>query len=109
MYFVRGFPQIIKGWKEKSSLFKMWDGLDENICVMKFPEIEKEFIEKYQMGDIYAKSLKEGWAAYHVKPTFGLVKPEWLNLYDYQQEAIKIGRQMTIAEFSTWQQEQVKL
>ena len=75
--------------RKNQAFTKMWDGLDENICVMKFPEIEKEFIEKYQMGDIDAKSLKEGWAAYHVKPTFGLVKPEWLNLYDYQQEAIK--------------------
>ena len=75
--------------RKNQAFLKMWDGLDENICVMKFPEIEKEFIEKYQMGDIDAKSLKEGWAAYHVKPTFGLVKPEWLNLYDYQQEAIK--------------------
>ncbi|MDD6562960.1 MAG: DEAD/DEAH box helicase family protein [Veillonellaceae bacterium] len=75
--------------RKNQAFLKMWDGLDENICVMKFPEIEKEFIEKYQMGDIDEKSLKEGWAAYHVKPTFGLVKPEWLNLYDYQQEAIK--------------------
>ena len=75
--------------RKNQAFTKMWDGLDENICVMKFPEIEKEFIEKYQMGDIDAKLLKEGWAAYHVKPTFGLVKPEWLNLYDYQQEAIK--------------------
>ncbi|MCI7078493.1 MAG: DEAD/DEAH box helicase family protein [Veillonellaceae bacterium] len=75
--------------RKNQAFLKMWDGLDENICIMKFPEIEKEFIEKYQMGDIDAKSLKEGWAAYHVKPTFGLVKPEWLNLYDYQQEAIK--------------------
>lgn len=75
--------------RKNKAFLKMWDGLDENICVMKFPEIEKEFIEKYQMGDIDAKSLKEGWAAYHIKPTFGLVKPEWLNLYDYQQEAIK--------------------
>ena len=75
--------------RKNQAFLKMWDGLDENICVMKFPEIEKEFIEKYQMGDIDAKSLKEGWAAYHVKPTFGLVKPEWLNLYDYQQEALK--------------------
>lgn len=75
--------------RKNQAFTKMWDGLDENICVMKFPEIEKEFIEKYQMGDIDANSLKEGWAAYHVKPTFGLVKPEWLNLYDYQQEAIK--------------------
>lgn len=75
--------------RKNQAFTKMWDGLDENICIMKFPEIEKEFIEKYQMGDIDAKSLKEGWAAYHVKPTFGLVKPEWLNLYDYQQEAIK--------------------
>lgn len=75
--------------RKNQAFTKMWDGLDENICVMKFPEIEKEFIEKYQMGDIDAKSLKESWAAYHGKPTFGLVKPEWLNLYDYQQEAIK--------------------
>ena len=75
--------------RKNQAFTKMWDGLDENICVMKFPEIEKEFIEKYQMGDIDAKLLKEGWAAYHVNPTFGLVKPEWLNLYDYQQEAIK--------------------
>lgn len=75
--------------RKNQAFTKMWDGLDENICVMKFPEIEREFIEKYQMGDIDANSLKEGWAAYHVKPTFGLVKPEWLNLYDYQQEAIK--------------------
>ena len=75
--------------RKNQAFLKMWDGLDENICIMKFPEIEKEFIEKYQMGDIDAKSLKEGWAAYHVKPTFGLVKPEWLNLYDYQQEALK--------------------
>lgn len=75
--------------RKNQAFTKMWDGLDENICVMKFPEIEKKFIEKYQMGDIDAKLLKEGWAAYHVKPTFGLVKPEWLNLYDYQQEAIK--------------------
>lgn len=75
--------------RKNQAFTKMWDGLDENICVMKFPEIEKEFIEKYQMGNIDANSLKEGWAAYHVKPTFGLVKPEWLNLYDYQQEAIK--------------------
>lgn len=75
--------------RKNQAFTKMWDGLDENICVMKFPELEKEFIEKYQMGDIDAKSLKESWAAYHGKPTFGLVKPEWLNLYDYQQEAIK--------------------
>lgn len=75
--------------RKNQAFTKMWDGLDENICVMKFPEIEREFIEKYQMGDIDANLLKEGWAAYHVKPTFGLVKPEWLNLYDYQQEAIK--------------------
>ena len=75
--------------RKNQAFTKMWDGLDENICVMKFPEIEKEFIEKYQMGDIDAKALREGWAADHVKPTFGLVKPEWLNLYDYQQEAIK--------------------
>ena len=75
--------------RKNQAFTKMWDGLDENICVMKFPEIEREFIEKYQMGDIDAKSLKESWAAYHGKPTFGLVKPEWLNLYDYQQEAIK--------------------
>lgn len=75
--------------RKNQAFTKMWDGLDENICVMKFPEIEREFIEKYQMGDIDANSLKEGWAADHVKPTFGLVKPEWLNLYDYQQEAIK--------------------
>lgn len=75
--------------RKNQAFTKMWDGLDENICVMKFPEIEKEFIEKYQMGDIDAKALREGLAADHVKPTFGLVKPEWLNLYDYQQEAIK--------------------
>ena len=75
--------------RKNQAFTKMWDGLDENICVMKFPEIEKEFIEKYQMGDIDAKALREGWATDHVKPTFGLVKPEWLNLYDYQQEAIK--------------------
>lgn len=75
--------------RKNQAFSKMWDGLDENICVMKFPEIEKEFIEKYQMGDIDANALREGWAADHVKLTFGLVKPEWLNLYDYQQEAIK--------------------
>lgn len=75
--------------RKNQAFTKMWDGLDENICVMKFPEIEKEFIEKYQMGDIDANALREDWAVDHIKPTFGLVKPEWLNLYDYQQEAIK--------------------
>lgn len=75
--------------RKNQAFTKMWDGLDENICVMKFPEIEREFIEKYQMGDIDANALREDWAVDHIKPTFGLVKPEWLNLYDYQQEAIK--------------------
>ena len=88
--FCSWVPTDTKRVERKNQAFvKMWEGVDENICVMKFPEIEREFIEKYQMGDVDANVLRESWASHNAKPSFGLVKPEWLNLYDYQQEAIK--------------------
>ena len=86
------------------AFIRLWEDRESNVKVYDFPEVKYLFVQKYQSNskclhefddenNIRFESVKEEREEYAtpalVVKDKGFVKPEWLNLYDYQQQAIE--------------------
>lgn len=81
------------------AFYNIWNGLDDYVDVLEFPNIKDEFIEKYKQTDLEEALKKVSYQ--QVVPNDGfinekknpydeqkIIKPNSVVLYDYQQEAI---------------------
>lgn len=81
------------------AFYNIWNGLDDYVDVLEFPNIKDEFIEKYKQTDLEEALKKVSYQ--QVIPNDGfinekknpydeqkIIKPNSVVLYDYQQEAI---------------------
>ncbi len=91
--------------KNKEEAFsRLWEDRESNVKVYDFPEVKALFVQKYQSNskclhelddenNIRLESVKEDREEYTTLDmdikNRGFIKPEWLNLYDYQQQAIE--------------------
>ena len=76
---------------------RLWEDQEENVKVFKFPEVKELFITKYQTDDKCLLKEKDYSAVAESKVKYGggvevgnsiFVKPKWLQLYDYQLQAV---------------------
>ena len=77
--------------KKLESFDRIWNNADMAVEVMDFPEIKKQLVDKYRIGDMDScrKYVREESAEYSIKKKFGFFQPEGVQLYDYQLEAIR--------------------
>ncbi len=91
--------------KNKVDAFtRLWEDRESNVKVYDFPEIKELFVQKYQSNPkclheldeesmISEQIVKERGREYTITAMpvkeKSFIKPEWLNLYDYQQKAIE--------------------
>lgn len=72
----------------------IWNNTEKNICIVEFPELKKEIINKYKMSNEYLDLVKED-EEYSVdvkkikNKGIGAVIPANVKLHDYQIEAIE--------------------
>ena len=76
---------------------RLWEDQEENVKVFKFPEVKELFITKYQTDDKCLLKEKDYSAVAESKVKYRggievgnsiFVKPKWLQLYDYQLQAV---------------------
>lgn len=87
---------------------RLWEDKEDNVRTYDFPDVKEFFVRKYkttslnlydieEKEDMSIEKVNEDEEKYvnedDLKDKFGFVKPEWLNLYDYQQEAIEKWRE----------------
>ena len=93
--------------KEKA-FARLWDNKEDNVMTYAFPEVEDFFVRKYQRTNepLYKLTATEEMTIDKVEEekinyqpvsednvNTGFIKPAWLHLYDYQQEAIERWRE----------------
>lgn len=94
------FRSWVKGEQERTkdkvkAFERIWNNEENKIIVKEYPEFNKELIRKYKTSDIDIDTYKRTGKPieiykqenYIVKNNFPKI-PEYINLYDYQEEAI---------------------
>ena len=95
--------------KTKEKAFtRLWDNKEDNVMTYAFPEVEDFFVRKYQRTSkpLYELLITEDATIDKVeeaRPDYltasehninnGFIKPDWLQLYAYQQDAIDSWRE----------------
>ena len=86
---------------------RLWENKEDNVRTYDFPEVEEFFVRKYQTSTkslyesddkkVLVNKVEDEECDYVLVNTQnlnnGFIKPEWLHLYDYQQEAIDNWRE----------------
>ena len=93
--------------KEKA-FARLWENKEDNVMTYAFPEVEDFFVRKYQRTNVplYKLTATEEMTIDKVEEektnylpvsehnvNNGFIKPVWLHLYDYQQDAIERWRE----------------
>ena len=93
--------------KEKA-FARLWENKEDNVMTYAFPEVEDFFVRKYQRTNepLYKLTATEEMTIDKVEEektnylpvsehnvNNGFIKPAWLHLYDYQQDAIERWRE----------------
>ena len=94
--------------KKEKAFTRLWDNKEDNVMTYAFPEVEEYFVRKYQRTskplyelmtskDVAEGKVEEERTDYLPTDEYnqnnGFSKPAWLQLYDYQQEAIDRWRE----------------
>lgn len=93
-------------FRKRAAFSELWSDLDPHATVRGFPEVQELFVEKYHRGpvaqnpDLYQfplltrpSSVKESGAEEIKSAYLGFRLPADLQLFDYQQDAIKAWRE----------------
>lgn len=88
-------PEDVDRVEDKVTAFnRIWNNSESNITIIDFPELKDEIIKKYKRDNLdYQKNLNLP-SIELTKPVLKFDKincptmPKWLNLHDYQEEAI---------------------
>ena len=94
--------------RKEKAFTRLWDNKEDNVMTYAFPEVEEYFVRKYQRTskplyelmtskDVAVGKVEEERTDYlptdEHNQNNGFSKPAWLQLYDYQQEAIDRWRE----------------
>lgn len=80
--------------KKCAAFQRIWDNEETMLEVKSFPELNNLLMQKYKKPETaLVNEWHEGRTAYQLPQKFGFVKPDNIELYDYQCEAIEAWKQ----------------
>ena len=89
-----GFDEENRVGLKKKAFEKIWNNTDANVEVMNFPNVTDAIIEKYRKNTEFNYNIDKAQFSFRsvrsksARTAFGARKPESVELYEYQKEAI---------------------